>query len=366
MAAYVDRVLQDAESVINQFNVKQIPSVYIGGGTPSLLGSSLIKKLLEGLQFGSAEVTIEANPESCDKDFILAAKDSGVTRISLGVQTFNEASRQAVKRRGETRLLPQKLKAVSEIYGHDFSVDLMSGLPYQDKDVLMTDIDKVLAFEPGHISLYALTVNAETPLGAKQAKSEVLLPTQDEADNCWLAGRDALENAGYAQYEVSNFCLPGKESRHNLRYWRMENWLGIGPAASGTVINDSTGTGLRFTNAADIDAWFNKKPEKAPNTETLDAVTLIKETVLMGFRLRSGPDNTLFQRRFGKTIEDIIPDTIKAWRKRGLFCEDKTALTKQGLLLLNTFLVDVFGEIDEKKRAKSKEPCVAIKHALFR
>jgi oxygen-independent coproporphyrinogen-3 oxidase len=269
------------------------------------------------------------------------------------VQTFNEASRQAVKRLGEGSLLPQKLKAVSDIYGHDFSVDLMSGLPFQDEEVLLSDIEKLLAFEPGHISLYALTVDAETPLGAKRAKSEVLLPKQDEADDLWLAGREALENAGYAQYEVSNFCIPGKESRHNLRYWRMENWLGIGPSASGTLIDDNTGTGLRFTNAADVNVWLKRKPGKAPNvesffssTETLDAVTLIKETLLMGFRLLVGPDNNLFQHRFGKSIEEIIPNTIKAWRNRGLFCEDKTALNKQGLLLLNTFLVDVFKEVD--------------------
>jgi oxygen-independent coproporphyrinogen-3 oxidase len=132
----------------------------------------------------------------------------------------------------------------------------------------------------------------------------------------------------------------------------MENWLGIGPSASGTVIDDNTGTGQRFTNIADIDIWLDRKPEKPFNAkryfstiETLDALTLIKETLLMGFRLTAGPDNNLFQRRFGKNIEEIIPDTIKTWRKRGLFCEEKTALTKQGLLLLNTFLVDVFEEV---------------------
>jgi oxygen-independent coproporphyrinogen-3 oxidase len=347
MAAYVDKVLEDCDSAINEFNVKQIPSVYIGGGTPSILGVGLIKRLLKGLKFSSSEITLEANPESCDEDFLAAAKEAGVTRISLGLQTFNETSRRLVQRRGEARLLPQKLKAVSDIYGRNFSVDLISGLPLQDEDVLLADLDKVLSFEPGHISLYALTVDPETPLGIAAAKAEVPLPDKDEADRLWIAGRDALEAAGYAQYEVSNFCMPGYESRHNLRYWRMENWLGIGPAASGTIINDDAGTGQRFTVARDVDNWLQRRPGVKPPciSEALDTVTLIKETFLMGFRLKDGPDNDLFQRRFGRSIEETIPKTIEAWRERGLFREHKTALTKQGLLLLHAFLVEAFEEI---------------------
>ncbi|MDR0312524.1 MAG: radical SAM family heme chaperone HemW [Treponema sp.] len=347
LAAYVDKVLEDCEYAINQYDVKQIPSVYIGGGTPSILGSSLIKRLLNGLKFSSEEITLEANPESCDEDFLTAAKESGVTRISLGIQTFNEASRRLVQRKGEAKLLPQKLKALSEIFGSNFSVDLISGLPSQDEDVLMADIDRVLSFEPGHISLYALTVDPETPLGIAVAKAEIQLPDKDEADRFWIKGRDALEAAGYAQYEVSNFSIPGNESRHNLRYWRMENWLGIGPAASGTIINDDTGTGQRFTVARDIDNWLRRSPGEQPPgiVEALDSITLIKETFLMGFRLADGPDTDLFQLRFKHSIEEIIPKTINAWRKRGFFQEHKTALTKQGLLLLDAFLVEAFEEV---------------------
>jgi oxygen-independent coproporphyrinogen-3 oxidase len=348
MAVYVDKVLEDCDSVINEFDVKHIPSVYIGGGTPSILGADLIKRLLNGLKLSSAEITLEANPESCDEKFLSAAKEAGVTRISLGIQTFNEASRRLVQRRGETRLLPQKIKAVSDIYGRDFSIDLISGLPFQDEDALMADIDKALAFEGGHVSLYALTLDPVTPLGIAAEKGEVLLPDKDEADRLWIAGRDALEKAGYVQYEVSNFCIPGKESRHNLRYWRMENWFGIGPAASGTIINDDTGTGQRFTVALDVDNWLQRKPGEKPTgiSENLDTITLIKETFLMGFRLTEGPDNGLFQRRFGRSIENIIlQTTINAWRKRGLFHEQKTALTKEGLLLLNAFLIEAFSEV---------------------
>jgi oxygen-independent coproporphyrinogen-3 oxidase len=347
LAVYVDKVLQDCEFLINEFDVKLIPSVYIGGGTPSILGSDLIKKMLNGLKFSSAEITLEANPESCDEDFLSAAKENGVTRISLGIQTFNDASRKLVQRKGEAKLLPQKIKAVSDIYGRDFSVDLISGLPFQNEDILMADLDKVLAFKLGHVSLYALTLDPLTPLGIAVAKAEVPLPAKDEADRLWIAGRDALEKAGYAQYEVSNFCMPGYESRHNLRYWHMENWLGIGPAASGTIINDNTGTGQRFTVAQNVDNWLRRKPgEKPPGiSEDIDTITLIKETFLMGFRLTDGPDNDLFQRRFGRSIENTIPQTLYAWRKRGLFHEHKTALTKQGLLLLNAFLVEAISEV---------------------
>ena len=355
LKSYVDQILKDAKELFGKLNVKYIPTVYIGGGTPSVLGASLISGLLRDLSgdiWGKntpMEITLEANPESCDEDFLSSCRDSGISRISLGLQSFHEPSRQAVQRAGEAGLLEERLKAVSMIYPQNFSVDIISGLPFQDENILHRDIEKLLAFNPAHVSLYSLSIGPETPLGRRVTGGQVKVPSEDEADSLWIKGRDILESCGYKQYEVSNFSLPRKESLHNLRYWRMENWLGLGPAASGTIINDEAKTGLRFTVPADIDLWLDRKNQKDPpgSMENLDTLTLIKDTFLMGFRLLEGPEASLFQHRFNRGIEETIPRTIRAWRDKGLFQEDKIALTKAGLLLLNTFLVEAFQELDE-------------------
>jgi oxygen-independent coproporphyrinogen-3 oxidase len=155
----------------------------------------------------------------------------------------------------------------------------------------------------------------------------------------------------------------------------MENWLALGPGASGTIINDRTGTGLRYTVKADTGAWLNRRAGSTRNGDSLDGNTctggpgypggwppvteeplgravLIKETLLMGFRLAGGPDGELFQRRFGRGIGETIPGTIAAWQERGLFRKDRTALTGGGLLFLNPFLLDAFQEIDAHDRMK--------------
>jgi oxygen-independent coproporphyrinogen-3 oxidase len=176
------------------------------------------------------------------------------------------------------------------------------------------------------------------------------LADQEEADRLWLCGRDALEKAGLNQYEVSNFCREKKESRHNIRYWRMLNWLALGPSASGTVINDETGKGFRYTISPDVDQWLSKGRLEISSTplrhEELDSLTLIKETFLMGFRYIEGPDVEMFQRRFRRSIIDCIPMTLETWRGRGLLQNNKIALTKEGLLFLNSFLTDAFLELD--------------------
>jgi oxygen-independent coproporphyrinogen-3 oxidase len=162
-------------------------------------------------------------------------------------------------------------------------------------------------------------------------------------------GRDALEAAGYAQYEVSNFARPGKEVIHNIRYWRMENWLAAGPAASGTIIDDRAGRGFRYTVKPDVAAYLRRsRPAASPGwvTETLDRLTLMKESCLMGFRYAEGPDPELFRLRFGLDLEGLIPRTLAAWRRRGLLRPGKTALTREGLLFLDPFLIDAFRELE--------------------
>jgi oxygen-independent coproporphyrinogen III oxidase len=332
---FVNVLLAEAEKLFEKYPVENVPTVFIGGGTPSVLSPALMRRLFKGMfsiigrsSLPPIEVTVEANPESADEAFLTAIREEGATRLSLGVQTFYSPSRNAVHRAGERAILSDRLALAAAFFPDVFSVDLMSGLPLQNKSVLLDDISRVASYKPAHISLYALS-------GKKAAGKE-----SDEADDLWLCGHDALEKSGYDQYEVSNFCLPGGECKHNIRYWQMRNWLALGPSASGTIIDDETGTGFRFTYPPDTNNWLESADEQ------LDALTLIKETFLMGFRYIEGPDEGSFLRRFKRPVTEIIPRTLGVWQSRGFLCDNKCALTKEGLLFLNRFLLDVFEELD--------------------
>jgi len=332
---FIDILLAEAERLLRKYTLGNVPTIFIGGGTPSVLGPVLMRRLLRGIfslvgDFSPPpiEVTVEANPESAGEAFLTAIREEGVTRLSLGVQTFYGPSRKAVHREGDAAIPSDRLALAAAFFPGAFSADLMSGLPFQNKSILLDDIARLINYKPAHISLYALS-------GKKAAEIE-----SDEANDLWICGRDALEKSGYSQYEVSNFCLPGMECKHNIRYWQMRNWLALGPSASGTVIDDKTGTGFRFTYPADVADWTESVNER------LDAVTLIKETFLMGFRCIEGPDEGSFLRRFKRPIKSVIPKTLGMWRGRRLLRENKCALTKEGLLFLNPFLLEAFEELD--------------------
>ena len=361
---YIDVLLEETFRRFGELEREEgppfVPSVYIGGGTPSLLGADGVSRILAALApltAGSGgpaktpcEITVEANPESADDAFLHACAGYGVTRLSLGVQSFSAAVRAAMGRKsGETSLIMSRLKIAAELFGRGLSIDLMTGLPGQTEAGIRADIEHALAFCPGHISLYALTMEEGTPLEALAARQKtggraVSLPSGDEADTLWIAGRDALIQAGYAQYEVSNFALEGFRCLHNIRYWLMENWIGAGPAASGTCIRKD-GTGLRVSYRPDA-AAFIENPAGTMIHEKLDKQTLLRETLFMGFRYSGGPDPALFCGRFGRPIEEIIPRTLARWKP--FLRPGMAALTGAGLLFLNRFLADAFAELDEQ------------------
>jgi oxygen-independent coproporphyrinogen-3 oxidase len=290
------------------------------------------------------EWTVEANPESLDGDFLRVCREGGVNRLSLGIQSLSPRLRGLVHRRGGAETVYRALALAREFFPRNFSVDLMAGLPDQKPGDLLGDLEAILRFHPAHVSLYSLTLEEETPLWNRRGE----LPPGDAGDSLWIAGRDALEAAGYGQYEVSNFSLPGKEGRHNLRYWAVKNWLALGPSGSGTLIDDRTGTARRYTWPADLDAWLARASggDFLPAAEYLDRLTLMKESLLMGFRCTGGPDKELFARRFGLSPEEAVPKTLAGYRRRGLAAPQGCALTREGLLFLDPFLLGAFDELD--------------------
>ncbi|MDR0401262.1 MAG: coproporphyrinogen III oxidase family protein, partial [Treponema sp.] len=326
---YIAVLEGDARRLLEEFPPASVPSVYIGGGTPSVLGEEGMGRLLALLgdllppPAEEREWTMEANPESLDRALLRVCREGGINRLSLGVQSLSPRLRALVHRRGGAERVYRALDLAAEFFPQDFSVDLMAGLPEQRPADLLGDLEEILGFHPAHLSLYSLSLEEGTPLWNRRGE----LPPEDRRDSLWITGRDALEDAGYGQYEVSNFSLPGKESRHNLRYWAMKNWLALGPSGSGTLIDDRTGTGRRYTWPADMDAWFSPSSRIKdggtglaflPAAEYLDRLTLMKESLLMGFRCVRGPDGELFARRFGLRPEEAVPRSLAKYRDRGL------------------------------------------------
>jgi len=337
---FINALIADVKYQLDFFGVKKISTIYIGGGTPSVLGKH-IAPLLDALKsfpgFSPVEFTVEANPETADEEFLETCLEGGVNRLSLGVQSFHEASRLAVSRIGDARLLEKRIALCSNYFPGTLSADLITGLPYQNEKVVLEDIKRLLAFEPVHVSLYSLCLESKTPLAQKVKTKTVSLVDRDEADSLWLSGRDALLKKGYHHYEVSNFALNGKRCLHNTFYWQMRGWLGAGPSASGTLIDEEAGSGKRFTFADNIESYIKEPSVHAAFCEELDRHALMRESLLMGLRCAEGPDAQLFKARFGCNIEDCIGRTLSLWKGRDI------------MLFLNAFLRDAFAELDEKE-----------------
>jgi oxygen-independent coproporphyrinogen-3 oxidase len=336
---FLNSLIADINYQIEYFDVSEIKTVYIGGGTPSVLGKR-ITVLFDALKkipcFAPVEFTVEANPESATEEFLCVCAQGGVNRLSLGVQTFHEPSRKAVNRSGDSAMLEDRLALAKRFFPDSLSVDFITGLPYQNEKTVLEDIKRLLAFEPAHVSLYSLTVEDGAPLEQKLKAKEIVLPENDISDSLWLSCKDALEEAGFWHYEISNFAKDGKVCRHNIRYWLMEGWIGAGPAASGTIIDEKNGTAKRFTYAPDVDAYNASPCVKNAVCEELDKNVLMRESLLMGYRYCEGPDKLLFKKRFGCSVEDCIPHTLEKWSNKDI------------MLFLNSFLSDAFDELDKK------------------
>ena len=339
---FFDALLKDIEEQLLHFNVKNIPTVYIGGGTPSVPGVKFLESLLSKLKsfscFNPVEFTIEANPESVSEDFLSVCREGGISRISLGVQTFHAPSRRAVNRAG--RVPEEQLALVSRFFSDSFSADIITGLPCQTEKIVIDDIKRLLAFNPAHISLYSLTAEEGTPLYNKIKSGKIKLQKKEYADDLWLAAKTILEDTGFNHYEISAFAREGKYCLHNLRYWQMENWLGAGPSASGTVIfsgqekeNNEKYAAIRYTQKADLYSYIKNPSIHTALRENIDRTSLLKETIFMGFRCKEGPDRELFLKRFGCSLEDVIPKTLTRWKNN-----DK-------MLFLNRFLTEAFDEL---------------------
>lgn len=307
---YLDALLNEISFHKYTYGTGSFRTVYIGGGTPSLLSPAQLSKILQATCLPSAppeEVTVEMNPESLSEGLLEAFSSCRAKRrrLSLGIQSMNEKALASVGRGCSPDAARKALCLVKGCWRHELCLDLIAGLPCQTEDEFTRSLKECLSYEPDHLSLYSLTVEEGTPLYRSINRGETDWD-EDEADRQWLSGKELLEHAGYEQYEVSNFCKDGHKSRHNLAYWRQEDYIGAGSGATGSIYSFSGQAGLRWTNTQDIRAYTDFwKSGSAVNammipreTESLPLETEEYEFLMMGLRSTEGVSSVEYRRRF--------------------------------------------------------------------
>lgn len=326
------KIIDDATKTISYLNLKEVETIYIGGGTPSYVDAENIVPIIKlGKSLHAKEITVEVNPESVSKILIEKYITAGVTRISMGIQSFNQAELDSVGRNVSLSKIEEAL-AILKPYNYMVSLDLIAGLPNQTKSSLAYNLKKVLDFSPAHISLYELTIEEDTPLFTM----ENLHPSDELSNQLWLEGKEILNKHGYIDYEISNFAKDNHYSKHNLIYWQLHNFLGFGPSATGNIALQN-GTSLRIKGLQDLNLWLENKPSYEEEIIPKDDFEI--EHFVMGLRSSFGLDKELFIKRFSSARLDYYKQKIKAdnWQES----EKGLALSEQSRLFLNTILVDL-------------------------
>ena len=362
---YVDSLCNEIIFYSKKLSSDTVKTVYIGGGTPSLLSLEQIKKIIYTLKENFCfvkndfEFTVELNPDDVTQELIQFFESSDVNRLSTGIQTLKDETLKLIKRRASKETCLNALKIISENFTKRFSVDLICSLPGENESDVKNSIDKVITFNPEHISLYSLCVEENTEL-YKLIKSGKIKYDASYADELWINVRDYLVSKGYSQYEVSNFSKDKKsQSRHNLTYWHLQNYLGLGSGATGTLWYDKKDS-VRYTNSTDIkeyiDYWksCNFKEEFFSGSvplkkETIDKKTEEFEFFMMNLRLLEGFSKNEYEKRFNKKAEEIpvIKNGVfKTWQDKKLSevihrdADVFYRLTEKGILYLNSFLTE--------------------------
>lgn len=263
-------------------------TIFVGGGTPTLLETALWKRLLPAIHAlaqpqSTTEFTVEANPETVTAELLDVLVAGGVNRLSLGAQSFHPTHLKMLERWHEPASVPRAVELARAAGVANLSLDLIFAIPGESLDDWLADLDAALALGPNHLSCYALTYEPNTPLAARLAEGSVRRADEDLEAEMFLTTRQRLREAGFEAYEISNFARPGCACRHNLAYWRSEDWLAAGPSASGHV------AGARWKNAPHLGRYL-ESTGLAPLSEweTPPAATQLSERLLMALRLSEG------------------------------------------------------------------------------
>lgn len=316
-----------------------IPSVYFGGGTPTLYPVSDLAGVIDLIRASyaldpSAEITCEANPGTVDEAYLRALREAGVNRLSLGVQSFDEAELRLLGRLHDAAAARAAVRAARAAGFTNLSLDLIAGLPGQSPAAWRRNLDAALALEPEHLSCYGLSIPPGTALARCVASGEVSPLGESVAAEIWELNVTCLAGAGCEHYEISNYARPGFRCRHNLTYWQGGDYLGLGVSAA------SYRAGRRWTNLADTEAYvqcLEAGGSPALPGESLPPRERLGERLMLALRLADGADLPALRGEFGAPALAALEPTARQMAAAGLLlCEpDRWRPTRLGMLLNN-------------------------------
>jgi oxygen-independent coproporphyrinogen-3 oxidase len=320
---------------------RMLRTIFFGGGTPSLASEEEMAALLERLQGGfalapGAEITVECNPESVSRRRLEGYRRAGVNRISLGVQSLDDRILGRLHRLHSARQAHQAFEAAREAGFDNISADLIYGLPGLDGPVWERTLHDMLAWEPDHVSAYALTLDEGS---LWQAAGVTDLPDEDEVSRQYWALTRLAREAGYEHYEVSNYARPCRRSAHNQIYWRAEEYLALGPGAAGFL------GAVRYANVKPVERYCSLVERGAAPVATHEVLTVrqrIAERLILGLRLVDGIPTAWLDERI-RLEAGRLPMRLAAWRERGLLVEagGRARLTEEGFLLSDALFVEL-------------------------
>ncbi len=309
---------------------RRVDTVFFGGGTPSLVPVEHMATVVSALQgsfdiASDAEITLEANPGTVDRQHLEGLRALGFNRISFGVQSFHDEELLRLERVHDARQVIDVVSWAREAGFDNVNLDLIFGLAGQTMTQWQENVEQALALRPEHLSLYALTLEEGTPLTRDVGRGRISGPDPDLQADMYEWSRGRLAEAGFEHYEVSNWALPGRRCRHNLVYWRNGDWLGLGAGAHSHL------GGQRFADAASPSRYIALVSETAEaGATTLDGMRQVSfreapdesremsETAILTLRLREGLDLSAFEARFGVSFQDVFGDALRETLALGL------------------------------------------------
>lgn len=357
MERYAAALCQEIAQAGQNYPDAKISTVYLGGGTPSILPPDLMASVLENLRSAfsfqpNAEFSSEANPGTLTPEWLECVQRYGLNRLSMGVQAAQEHLLRSLGRAHTFRQAEEAFQLARKAGIPRLSADLMFALPGQSLSDFRESIHRAAALGAEHLSAYSLIVEEGTPLAAKAASGAVRIPDEDEAADFYQLGLQELSRLGYPQYEISNFARPGAECRHNIGYWQGAYYLGLGVSAHSLLParDEEKEAGAfyvraaNFSNTADYCRAMEEKDTAAESHQLISRKEAMFEAMMLGLRMNEGISCTDFQRRFGTTIQSVYGSPLEQAVQNGLglwTADGGYRLTDKGLLLENAVAVEL-------------------------
>ena len=348
---FLQGYLNELQYFAPQLKNRQVKTIFFGGGTPSLMPTYFVEKILEEISKirmvdKNCEVTLEANPTSFEATKFRDFKTAGINRLSMGIQALNDADLKFLGRQHSASEAISTIQTAGQIFDN-YSFDLIYSRPNQTLNGWKKELQTAIALSANHLSLYQLTIEKGTKFYGQYLNKEFILPDENLAADLYEMTNKITSDNDLELYEISNYSKAGFECKHNLAYWQSVDYLGIGAGAHSRVYLNDEKQRSAITMLHQPSAWVNAAIEKGVAIQKIEKVSqqeLLEELILMGLRLKNGIDNQVFYKHFSKNISEIFElEKLQNLIKNNLIIisQDNIKITNQGLILANSIIEKV-------------------------